>query len=149
MDNINFLVTITGYYGLVGLYFLYLLFTGDSVLKILNSRFFVQGNGLRIFLFIELLLWAFACLYGYYNENIFIFVVAILSIIFLYIPTIFNSNYTNSIIRELNQMYKDPSFTKKETDVLLTSSSFALYLFIFLLLYFSETINSWIQNIIN
>ena len=98
-----------------------------------NSKltFFVQGNGLRIFLFIELLLWAFACLYGYYNENIFILVVAILSIIFLYIPTIFNSNYINTIIRELNQMYKDPSLTKKETDVSLPLLVFALYLFIF------------------
>ena len=149
MDNINFLVVITGYYGLVGLYFLYLLFTGGGVLKILNSRFFAQGNGLRIFLFIELLLWVFACLYGYYNGNIFIFAVAVLSIIFAYIPTIFNSNYSNVIIRELNQMYKDPSMTKKETDVLLTSVSFAFYLFVFLLLYFSETINSWVQNIIN
>tara|TARA_B100002052_G_scaffold290069_1_gene308204 strand:+ start:568 stop:1017 length:450 start_codon:yes stop_codon:yes gene_type:complete len=149
MDNINFLVTITGYYGLVGLYFLFLLFTGGSVLKILNSRFFVQGNGLRIFLFIELLLWAFACLYGYYNENIFIFVVAVLFIIFGYIPVIFNSNYQNKIIREWSQTYKDPSLTRKETDVLLTSVSFALYLFVFLMLYFSKTINSWVQNIIN
>ena len=149
MDNIDFLIVITGYYGLVGLYFLYLLFTGGSVFKILNSRFFVQGNGLRIFLFIELLLWALACLYGYYNENIFIFVVAVLSIIFGYIPAIFNSNYQNKIIREWSQTYKDPSLTKKETDVLLTSVSFALYLFVFLLLYFSETINSWVQNIIN
>ncbi len=149
MDNINFLVTITGYYGLVGLYFLFLLFTGGSVLKILNSRFFVQGNGLRIFLFIELLLWAFACLYGYYNENIFIFVVAVLFIIFGYIPAIFNSNYQNKIIREWSQTYKDPSLTRKETDVLLTSVSFALYLFVFLMLYFSETINSLVQNIIN
>ena len=149
MDNIDFLIVITGYYGLVGLYFLYLLFTGGSVFKILNSRFFVQGNGLRIFLFIELLLWALACLYGYYNENIFIFVVAVLFIIFGYIPAIFNSNYQNKIIREWSQTYKDPSLTKKETDVLLTSVSFALYLFVFLLLYFSETINSWVQNIIN
>ena len=149
MDNIDFLIVITGYYGLVGLYFLYLLFTGGSVFKILNSRLFVQGNGLRIFLFIELLLWALACLYGYYNENIFIFVVAVLFIIFGYIPAIFNSNYQNKIIREWSQTYKDPSLTKKETDVLLTSVSFALYLFVFLLLYFSETINSWVQNIIN
>ena len=149
MDNINFLIIITGYYGLLGLYFLYLLFTGGSVLKILNSRFFIQGNGLRKFLFIELLLWAFACVYGYYNENIFIFIVAVLLIIFGYIPAIFNSNYLNKISREFNQMYKDPSLTKNETDVVVTSSSFVLYLFVFLLLYFSETINSWVQNIIN
>ncbi len=149
MDNINFLVVITGYYGLVGLYFLYLLFTGGSVLKILNSRFFAQGNGLRIFLFIEFLLWVFACLYGYYNGNIFIFAVAVLSIIFVYIPTIFNSYYSNEITQQLNQMYKDPSMTKKETDVVFTAVFFAGYLFVFLLLYFSETINSWVQNIIN
>ncbi len=149
MDNIDFLIVITGYYGLVGLYFLYLLFTGGSVFKILNSRFFIQGNGLTIVLFIELLLWALACLYGYYNENIFIFVVAVLCIIFLYIPAIFNSNYQNKIIREWSQTYKDPSLTKNETNVVFTATFFALYLFVFLLLYFSETINSWVQNIIN
>ena len=149
MDNIDFLIVITGYYGLAGLYFLYLLFTGGSLFKILNSRFFIQGNGLTIFLFIELLLWALACLYGYYNENIFIFVVAVLCIIFLYIPAIFNSNYQNKIIREWSQTYKDPSLTKNETNVVFTATFFAGYLFVFLLLYFSETINSWVQNIIN
>ncbi len=149
MDNIDFLIVITGYYGLVVLYSLYLLFTGGSVFKILNSRFFIQGNGLTIFLFIELLLWALACLYGYYNENIFIFVVAVLCIIFLYIPAIFNSNYQNKIIREWSQTYKDPSLTKNETNVVFTATFFAGYLFVFLLLYFSETINSWVQNIIN